>query len=318
MDVPYDSLLVAVGARPRVTFPDALTFRGAYDANLMMHLLGSIDRGLVSSVAFVVPSATSWPLPLYELALMTAERVEARGRAVALTVLTPEPEPLALFGHAASAVVSQLLADHAIAVHTEVHVQSIESGTIVAVPGDLRVEADAVVAVPELHGPALRGLPHDANGFLPVEVDGRVPAIDDVFGAGDGTTLPIKQGGIAAQHADTAARAIAVRAGAPVRATAFRPTLRGELLTGSGSRYLRDAVSGGAGAQSSVASEHALWWPPSKVAAPYLAPYLARLDDGLRGPEPDPVAHHLHDAGDPASGLEVLGYVWFFRGSAGD
>ena len=307
MDLGYDSLVVAVGGRPHVTFPEALTFRGAYDADLMMHLLGAVDRGHVSDIAFVVPSGPSWPLPLYELALMTAERGAASDLALRLTILTPEPEPLAVFGHNASAVVSRLLADHAVVVHTDVHVHSVDGRTVAAVPGEVFVDADAIVAVPELRGPAIGGLPHDPHGFLPVQVDGRVPDVEGVFGAGDGTTFPVKQGGVAAQQADIAAHAIAIRAGAPLQRRTFRPVLRGELLTGSGARYLREAVAGGGGEQASEQSGHALWWPPAKVAAPYLAPYLERLDAGLRGPQPDPVARRLHGTGDPARGLEVLG-----------
>ena len=96
--------------------------------------------------------------------------------------------------------------------------------------------------------------------------------------------MPIKQGGIAAQQADAAIRSIAARAGADVSPRPFRPVLRAELLTGSRSTYLRQAVTGGAGEQASEASDAALWWPPTKVAAPYLAPYLDRVDRGTTSP----------------------------------
>ena len=51
-----------------------------------------------------------------------------------------------------------------------------------------------------------------------------------------------------------------------------RPVLRGMLLTGSGgqSRWLR----GPGGDEASGAALHALWWPPTKIASRYLAPYL--------------------------------------------
>ena len=51
-----------------------------------------------------------------------------------------------------------------------------------------------------------------------------------------------------------------------------------KLLTGSGARFLRQSVAGGAGEASSQASDRSLWWPPAKVAAPYLTPYLQGLD----------------------------------------
>ena len=102
----------------------------------------------------------------------------------------------------------------------------------------------------------------------------------DVYAAGDATTSPIKQGGVATQQADAAAEAIAARAGADVDPQPFRPVLRGLLLTGSTPRYMRAEVSGGRGEDWRV-SDHALWWPPSKIAGKRLAPYLALRHDEL-------------------------------------
>ena len=98
----------------------------------------------------------------------------------------------------------------------------------------------------------------------------------DVYAAGDATAFPIKQGGIAAQQAVAAAQAIAADAGADVTPEPFEPVLRGLLVTGAEERYMRSELGGGAGQTSSVA-EQALWWPPGKLAAHYLTPYLARL-----------------------------------------
>ena len=69
----YDVLLIAVGARPREALPGALTFRGEADVRLFQGLLSDLERGVVRRVAFAVPGGVSWPLPLYELALLTAE-----------------------------------------------------------------------------------------------------------------------------------------------------------------------------------------------------------------------------------------------------
>lgn len=48
--------------------------------------------------------------------------------------------------------------------------------------------------------------------------------------------------------------------------------LRGLLLTGGSPRFLRAEVTGGRNGED--VSEHALWWPPSKIAGRYLSPYL--------------------------------------------
>jgi hypothetical protein len=120
-------------------------------------------------------------------------------------------------------------------------------------------------------------VPADAEGFLPTDQHGAVRGVEAVYAAGDGTDFPVKQGGLAAQQADAAAHAIAQRAGVDVEPAPFKPVLRGRLLTGGGSRFLRQLLTGGEG-ETSRASAQALWWPPTKVAAPYLAPYLERLD----------------------------------------
>ena len=66
------------------------------------------------------------------------------------------------------------------------------------------------------------------------------------------------------------AAAIAARAAAASEPAPFRPVLRGRLLTSGAPLYLQARPSG-----QSLASHHALWSPPEKVAGRYLAPYLA-------------------------------------------
>jgi sulfide:quinone oxidoreductase len=108
----------------------------------------------------------------------------------------------------------------------------------------------------------------------------------DVFAAGDATTFPLKQGGLATQQADAAAETIAAELGVAVEPTPFRPVLRGLLLTGGAPLYLRSALSAGGDPEersarrirrkpASEVSQRALWWPPSKIAGRYLAPLLA-------------------------------------------
>jgi len=153
----------------------------------------------------------------------------------------------------------------------------VRPGALVTVPA-ASVAADRVVSLPRLLGPALPGLPHDPEGFIPTDLHGLVAGQHDVYAAGDATTYPIKQGGVAAQQAEAAAEAIAARVGAPVEARAFRPVVRGLLLTGGPPQFIRADVAGGAD-HPSEASTQALWWPPSKVATRWLAPYLARHHD---------------------------------------
>jgi sulfide:quinone oxidoreductase len=244
-----------------------------------MHgLIQDIEGGWSKEVAFVVPSGVTWPLPLYELALMTAERARSVGMHVAISIVTPEETPLGIFGRNASEAVAELLSEAGISLHGSTHPSDIRGGTVYG-PGDsVVVSAQRIVTLPRLTGPGVEGLPNDPDGFVPVDDHGAVGGLRGVFAAGDGTTFPIKQGGIAAQQAGAAARVIAGRAGAGVEPEAFRPEMRAKLLTGTRAKYLRDAIAGGQGDASSTAADESLWWPPTKVAAPYLAPYLERLD----------------------------------------
>jgi len=270
----YDALAVCVGARSVPALRTALTFDAATDPAALSRTLAGVERHADPHLAFVVPSPTAWSLPIYELALMTARRLAEHGRGhVRCTIVTPEDEPLALFGHAASAEVSMLLAGRGIDVIAAVHAREREDGRILLTPGDRVLEATHVVALPRLVGPAIEGLPSDADGFVPVDEQCRVPGVEDVYAAGDGTTFPVKQGGIATQQADALAEAIAARAGADVDPQPFHPVLRGMLLTGDESFYARTDITGGAGA--GVASYDRLWWPPQKIGGRYLAPWLA-------------------------------------------
>ena len=83
------------------------------------------------------------------------------------------------------------------------------------------------------------GFPPTPGGFIPVDEHGARHGIDDVYAAGDATTFPIKQGGLAAQQAVAAAEAIAARHGADLDPQPFRPVLRGMLLTGGQERWMR-------------------------------------------------------------------------------
>jgi sulfide:quinone oxidoreductase len=270
----YDALLVAVGARPRDWLSGATHFAGPADVAKLRALVSELDEGMVESIAFAAPVGLSWTLPLYELALLTAGHVAERRRgAVRLAVVTPESNPLDVFGPAAAQHVRELCANRGIELRTASRVRSFENGRL-ALEGDVHLEADRVVALPELAGGAISGLPHDDDGFIPVDAHGAVLGLADVYAAGDGVAYPIKQGGLATQQADAAAEAIAASLGAAIEPKPFHPRLRGQLLTGLGPTYLTAGATE-AGPQESSVAANPLWWPPSKIAGRYLAPYLA-------------------------------------------
>ena len=283
--LPFDMLVVAAGAVPTAPLDGAVTFRGPADAGDMRAVLDDLVARRIRSVAFAVPRSVSWSLPLYELALMTsADLIGREVRDAELTVVTPEREPLGVFGPAGAHAMRAVFAQRAIGLRTGAAPQRVERAGLALADGSV-VSADRVVTVPVLAGPGISGLPADAHGFVPVDHHGRVRDLEDVYAAGDVTAFAVKQGGLAAQQADAVAEAIAARAGAPVDPAPFRPVIRGLLLTGAEPIYLRaelraDGTAGVAAASAvlppaSASSDRPLWWPPAKVAGRYLAPYLA-------------------------------------------
>jgi sulfide:quinone oxidoreductase len=276
-ELPYDRLVLALGAHPEREWHErrVLTFHGGRDGPSYRLLLHQLLEGRVNKVAFVKPSGASWPLPLYDLALLTAAECAAHDRSeVELSLITPEEEPLGIFGKAASAAVRRLLDESAVTLHTSSYGVPGRAGWLDITPGDQRLPVDRIVTEPRLVGPRLRGIACERDGFIQTDNHGRLAGLDDVFAAGDATAFPIKQGGLAAQQADAVAEVIAASVGAGIDPQPFRPILRGLLLTGGPARYLRSDISGRAG-DDSVVSEDALWWPPDKIAGRYLAPYLS-------------------------------------------
>jgi sulfide:quinone oxidoreductase len=273
--IPYDVALVACGAVPVDALPGGLTFRGPADTEKIDVLLGELDSGAVRHLVFAVPRGAVWPLPIYELALMTAQHLRVNKiDGVELVLVTPEAEPLEPFGEAASAAVRELLAERGITLRTSSYPSEVLEGGLLLFPTEV-IPADRVLALPCLRGPRIDGLPQTRDGFVPVDPHGRVEGLLDVFAAGDVTTFPVKQGGIATQQADAAAEAIAADVGADVEPHPLRPVLRGMLLTGEAPRYLRRELSQ-PGATATVSTE-ALWWPPAKIAGRHFAPFLAAL-----------------------------------------
>jgi sulfide:quinone oxidoreductase len=276
--LPYDALLLAVGARAVSVLPRALCWDDA-DTDRLGGVLRDIEQGYSRRLAVVVPSGPVWPLPAYELALMIARQAWGMSAELELTLVTPEPRPLARFGARASAAVADDLRAAGVTVECGAYAET-TAGHAVRValrPSSRSIEVDRVVALPVLHGRAVEGVPHDGDGFVAVDRYGKVPELERVWAAGDGTAFPVKFGGLAAEQADAAASAIAALADPAVPAHPFRPILRGRLLTGRGDRWMRHDPAGGAG--DGVVADHTLWWPPGKVAGRWLAPYLAREDD---------------------------------------
>jgi sulfide:quinone oxidoreductase len=297
--LPYDVLVVASGARPVIPLAKAVAFTGSPQDQERLHgIVQDVEEGYLRTFAFVVPSGSSWPLPLYELALMLAERAFDMGAELELHIVTPEASPLAIFGPGASDEVAKLLAEAGIVVHTGIEAEFAGFGRLRLGPQGSMLEIQRVVTMPRLEGPSIAGLPADPDGFLVTDAHGRVQGVPDVYAAGDITSFPVKQGGIACQQADAVAQSIAARAGVRLVPEPFHPVLRGMLLTERSARFMRRD-----GDDGQVAGR-ALWWPPTKIAGRELAGYLETLDEQSERPSGLPVNVDIGETG--TGGIEVL------------
>jgi sulfide:quinone oxidoreductase len=280
--IEYDALLVAVGARQVEAYKHVATFRDA-EADATYHgIVQDIEGGYTRRMAFVQPVGPVWPLPLYELALMTAARAESMDvRDLELSLVTPEPRPLAVFGTAVSDVVADRLARAGVKVYVNSLAKVSEKRTLLIQPQNVELEDQRIVAMPRTAGPAIRGLPGGgAHGFVPIDKHCAVRGTGGrVFAAGDAANYPIKHGGLGAQMADAAAAEIAVLLGARSEAPAFSPVIRGKLLTGGDPVYMSAHPVGAESFESEVFDDPP--WPAAdKVIAEELGPYLAALDQG--------------------------------------
>ncbi|HEY6886241.1 MAG TPA: FAD-dependent oxidoreductase, partial [Solirubrobacter sp.] len=158
--LPYDVLLIASGAHPVDPFDGATTFTGSLTDQERLHgIVQDVEEGYIRRLAFVVPPGSTWPLPLYELALMLAERAYEMCAALELHLVTPEATPLAIFGADASRELAGLLAEAGIVLHAATEANVLAPGRIaLGADGDL-LEVDRLVTLPRLEGPRLAGLP---------------------------------------------------------------------------------------------------------------------------------------------------------------
>ena len=270
--IPYDCLLVTVGARPVEAVTGAVTFGTPEGRQGFERQLQALGRRSLQRLGFIVPRGSTWSIAAYELALLAAAERDARGLGRARIVLvTHEDRPLQVFGDEASATVSARLREAGIETRLGVDASRFHHHAL-EVQGGEDIELDAAVSLPRLEVPRLPGLPQREHGFIQTDVAMHVAGLEDVWAAGDATWFPIKQGGLATQQADVAIRSIAARAGAHIASEPFQPVLRGILITGGSPAYLRSSLS----RHDSEASDDRLWAPGTKVAGRYLGPFLAR------------------------------------------
>jgi sulfide:quinone oxidoreductase len=276
--IPYDALLLAVGARLVRPFEHVTLFDDANADEAYHGLVQDVEGGYTRSVALVLPEGPAWLLPAYELALMTSERAASMGEeGVGVFVVTPEPAPMAALGEGASRAVAELLERARVRVYPNARPEVPASRHLLVGPEGPELEVGRIVAMPRIEGRAIRNVPASAGGFAPIDELCRVRGLGErVFAAGDMTDFPVKHGGLGAQMADVAAAGIAPLVGDAPAPEPLRPVIRGVLHTGAEPLYLTARMENGR--MESEATTERAWPPDEKVVAEELGPFLRSLE----------------------------------------
>ena len=283
VSLEYDFLILAIGARASSGVPGALVFRDQRDLSHLRTVLEQLASGGITRLTIAVPSRDAWSLPAYELAFLSAMHAAKHGADARVAVVSAEPAPLAVFGREASRLVSNLMKERDIAFVSAIP-HSVRRDGRLALQFDAPIAADRVVAVPELRGPRVAGIPSTWSGFVPTDSLGRVEGLSHAYAAGDITTYPIKQGGIAAQQADAVAHTIAGELGAQIKELRQTRILRARLLHGEGALVLRTELDP-LGRPTGATIEHrdSRQTADLKVFGQYLTPYLSIYRSRFQG-----------------------------------
>ena len=153
-------------------------------------LIQDVEGGYIHSLAFVAPGRMAWPLPLYELALMTAGRASDMDVELATAIVTPEDSPLAIFGSAASTAVKALLGKAHIQTINTASRRGAELGRGRDRPGERHLRVDRVIALPELYGPRCAASHWASTVSSASTTMDECPAWRAIYAAGDATDVP--------------------------------------------------------------------------------------------------------------------------------
>lgn len=278
-ELAYDALLLALGGRETSPHEHAHVFNDRNAGDTFHGIVQDIEAGYITSLVLIEPDGPTWPLPLYELALMTAERAYSMNATCDITFITPHERPLQAFGAGAADAVKRLFEESGITLCAGASARVEGARHVVVEPAGTELRPQRVVTLPRLNGPNLRGIAGvDPYGLLPIDDLCRVTDLDGtVFAAGDATDFPVKHGGIGAQQADTAAAGIAHLAGAADAPAPLAPAVRGMLLTGRKPVFIAARIGGDGDWQSEIHDEPP-WGADEKVVAEELGPFLHEQD----------------------------------------
>jgi two-component system response regulator NreC len=168
-------MLLAVGARRHERFPHAITLDDRCLDDQLHGPVADVEQGYAKSVAFLVPPRVPWPLPVYELALMIAERAHDMNVELGVSIVTPERAPLEALGEQASLALAARLSTLGIKLYHSEHGEVVAPRRVRLPTRGIELDAERLVALPELFGPSIGGVPRGApGGFIRVDRHGGV------------------------------------------------------------------------------------------------------------------------------------------------
>src|SRR6266550_1042687 len=219
----YDALVLAVGADAIPALDHVETWDDRSHSDMVGGLLQDVEDGYTKRLAVVIPAGPVWPLRGYELALLISQHAYDMSADLELTIVEPDPPPLALEGdHAVQLVAEELERAHITRLSAnQVSLKQEHQLALVLHPSRRTLQVDRVLALPKRRGRPIVGIPADHDGLTEVDAHSRVSGIDRVWAVGDCTSFPLKSGGVSTEQADVAARDIAALAGAPVEPRVF-------------------------------------------------------------------------------------------------
>ena len=197
--IPYDSLLIALGAE---LAPESIP--GLAEAGHTFYTLEGAERlrqtlqGFTGGTVAVVVSSLPYKCPgaPHEAAMLLRDYFQRSGRRgrVDVHLFTPEPQAMPVAGPELGAAVSSMLESRGIAFHPLHRLTSVRPATReLSFDGQSPFHCDLLVAIPPHRGPRLvreAGLANDA-GWVPVDRRSLATPRERVYAIGDVTTIPI-------------------------------------------------------------------------------------------------------------------------------
>ena len=259
----------------------ALTFRDAEARQVYERVVEDVEDEHARSVALVVPEGPVYPLPAYELALMSGPggRVGPRSRDFELSVVTPEPSPLAAFGGDAGDAVERPAAQAGVELYVSSSAFSPAAET--ACPSSIWRGSSPWTASSRCRAsPGLGSrawVATGAQGFIPIDAQCAVPGTDGkVFAAGDATASRSSTG-VSGRSRPTPPQRRSPGSPVPGRAGTVRARDSRQAPHRGKPLYLSARLVNGQGFDSTV-SESPPWPVDDKIVAAELGPYIAGLD----------------------------------------